>query len=117
MPGSIANSTVTDVFPPLLYAAFTEAPSWPVQENRYRNGELQAAPLTASSRKGYSATLRLTPDALATFRTFYYAHGRHTPFQFTPPDGVMRYVRFTSSWSQSAGMARTEVLISLIEVA
>ncbi len=117
MPGSIANAVVADVFPSSLYAAFSESRSWEVRENRYRNGELQSSVLTSTSRKGpWRFTARLAPAALATLRTFWEAHGGHTPFQFTPLDGVTRYVRFTSPWSQASGKARTEVTLELIEV-
>ncbi len=116
MPGSISNATVTDAFPSSLYAAFTETRTWPVKENRYRNGELQASAVTTTSRKAFAATLRLLPDALATLRTFYYAHGTHTPFQFTGLDGVLRNVKFTSPWQQSAVMTSIEVPISLLEI-
>lgn len=103
-----------------------------MNENEYKNGESQRGLLVATSRKSWKISRRLTSAALATLRAFWDARkGPTEPFYFYDvwetdpqfsydPTGIElvgRYVvRFDGTWNQSAGLRRTDVDISLIQI-
>lgn len=133
MPGSVENAVCTTVLPWSLCKAFGHAREYVIVDNRYRNGESQRGLLTQTSRKRWTTVRRLAPVLLEAFREFYEARkGPLEPFYFYDPwetnpkfsydptgeNPVGRYtVRFDCPWSQTVGMGRADVEISLVEVA
>ena len=133
MPGSFQNAVPAAVLPKSLSRAFGHAREYIVIENEYRNGESQRSRLVETSRKRWHTARRLTPTLLGAFRDFYdNRSGPLEPFYFYDPwdtspkfshdpTGVAtagRYtVRFEGSWEQSVGLRRTDLEISLIELA
>jgi len=133
MPGSVQNAVPAAVLPHSLSRAFGHAREYIVIENEYRNGESQRSRLVETSRKRWRTARRLTPTLLGAFRDFYdNRSGPLEPFYFYDPwdtsprfsydpTGVAtagRYtVRFEVAWEQSVGLRRTDLEISLIELA
>ena len=133
MPGSVQNAVPVAVLPHSLSRAFGHAREYIVIENEYRNGESQRSRLLETSRKRWRTARRLTPTLLGAFRDFYdNRSGPLEPFYFYDPwdtsprfsydpTGVAtagRYtVRFEVAWEQSVGLRRTDLEISLIELA
>ena len=133
MPGSVENAAPVTVLPQSLCRAYAHEREYLLVENEYRNGESQRSTQTATSRKRWRLTKRLTPAALQTLRDFYDARkGPAEPFYFydpyetspkfsSDPTGQAvagRYtVRFNSDWQQSCGPGRSDVQIELLEIA
>ncbi|MEN6532169.1 MAG: hypothetical protein ABFD89_00805 [Bryobacteraceae bacterium] len=133
MPGSVANAAPVTVLPEGLCAAFEHSREWAVIDNEYQNGESQRSYLSATSRKKWTLTKRLTATQLGTLRTFYEARGGpKEPFYFYDPYETSpkfsydatgatttgRYtVRFNGKWNQSSSLGRSEVSLELIELA
>ena len=133
MPGSVQNAVPVAVLPHSLSRAFGHVREYIVIENEYRNGESQRSRLVETSRKRWRTARRLTPTLLGAFRDFYdNRSGPLEPFYFYDPwdtsprfsydpTGVAtagRYtVRFEVAWEQSVGLRRTDLEISLIELA
>ena len=133
MPGSVPHAAPATVLPQSLSRAFVHSREYPVQVNEYRNGESQRGRLADTSRKHWRLGKRLTPAELQTLRDFYDARkGPQEPFYFydpwetlpkftSDPTGTAtqgRYaVRFEGAWQQSAGLARIDVEIELVELA
>jgi hypothetical protein len=133
MPGSVQNAAPATVLPQNLSRAFTHTREYPVFANDYRNGESQRAAQTATSRKKWTLSKRLTSAQLQMLRNFYDDRsGTLEPFYFYDPYETNpkfsydptgqavtgRYtVRFNTEWSQSVGPGRSDVQIELIELA
>ncbi len=133
MPGSVSNAAPSTVLPLSLSRAFVHSREYPVQVNEYRNGESQRGRLADTSRKRWRIGKRLTPAALQALRDFYDARkGPQEPFYFYDPWETVpkfscdptgtaiqgRYtVRFEGVWSQSSGPPRSDVEITLVELA
>ncbi|MBZ5603319.1 MAG: DUF2460 domain-containing protein [Acidobacteriia bacterium] len=106
---------------------------YPLIENEYKNGESQRSVLATNSRRRWRLAKRLTPSALQTLRDFFDArNGSTEPFYFYDPydtnprfsydpTGVVtvgRYtVRFEGDWNQLTALGRSEINITLVEVA
>ena len=133
MPGSVAAANPTTVLPYSLAAAFQHSREWAVDENVYRNGEVQRQAMVATSRKTWSQTKQLTTSELNALRTFYLAH-KTQEFWFydlwetvpalsqagcdaTGSASAGRYaVRFEGAWRETLLLGRHEVSIVLVEV-
>ncbi len=86
MPGSVELSTPTTVMPFSLSSVFVHSRSYVNLINKYRNGETQRALLTASSRKFWKLSKKLTESELSDLKDFYIArNGGHEPFYFYDP--------------------------------
>src|ERR1041384_4275201 len=133
MPGSVANAAPTTVLPRSLCSAYARAQEFPLLSNQYSDGAFQGTVQATVSRKRWIVSKRLPPDVLQELRAFYEARkGRTEPFYFYDPyetspkfspdsPGVAtagRYtVRFDSDWDQSTGTSRSDLAVSLIELA
>jgi len=133
MPGSVANAAPSTVLPWSLWRQFRHDRNYPVIGNEYKNGESQRGKQAETSRKVWHLIARLTPTNLATLRTFYWAApGPHRAFYYYDPfetsplfsyDGTGvattgRYtVRFDGPWQQVSVGPRSEVTITLVQVA
>jgi hypothetical protein len=133
MPGSISNAAPSTVMPWSLCKAFVRSMEFPVLDNEYKNGESQRSRLADTSRKTWKLSMRLTPTLLGQLRDFWDArNGPHQPFYFYDPfetspefsydpTGTSLYgrypVRFDGAWSQTVGLARIDVEISLVQLA
>jgi len=137
MPGNVQNAVPSGVFPQTLSLAFAEAREYPELQNGYHDQNVQRSQLATASRKTFRLTKRLTPTALATLKTFWDAHVGGIAFLFYNPfepasgqpigsnydaGGSSTQGRYTcvfrGSWTQQAGMARTQTgQIEFVEVA
>lgn len=137
MPGSVSNAAPVGVLPQSLCTAFAEVRQVPFLESTYHDGAVQRVAQAATSRKQFRLVARLTAEALEELRAFYDEHdGGMTPFYFYDPydvpagdkigsnydptgvSQVGRYtMRFEGGWSQTSGMARSEVNLTLVELA
>ncbi len=133
MPGSVQNAAPLAVLPASLSRAFVHQREYPVLDNEYLNGESQRSVQATNSRKRWRLAKRLTPAQLAALRDFYDARkGPTEPFYFYDPYETSpkfshdptgqavagRYtVRFASAWEQSTSLARTDLMLELIELA
>ena len=133
MPGSVQNAAPATVLPQSLCRAFVHERAYPLIENEYKNGESQRSVLATNSRKRWRLRKRLTPATLQALRNFYDARSGmfeafyfYDPYETIPkfsydPTGLAvagRYtVRFDCGWSQSADPCRTDVEITLAELA
>ena len=146
MPGSVQNAVPVGVLPASLCTAFTEVREFEALQNQYHDGTLETGQLAQTSRKTFKLSQRLSAvrpaplvlSPLELLKAFWDAHdGGLIPFvyynPFEPISGqpigsnydatgastVGRYtVVFRGAWSQSSGLARTDVPnIELIEVA
>ena len=133
MPASVQNAVPTTVMPNSLSRAFVHAREYGLLENEYRNGESQRGLLVATSRKRWQLGKRLTPVLLQQLRDFYDARkGPEEPFYFYDPYETVpkfsydptgtatqgRYtVRFDGVWEQSLSLRRTDIEITLVELA
>ena len=120
------------MLPQSLSRAFVHSREYPVQVNEYRNGEAQRGRLADTSRKHWRLGKRLASADLQALRDFYDARkASQEPFYFYDPWETVpkfsydptgtatqgRYtVRFEGVWQQSAGLARIDVEIELVEV-
>jgi hypothetical protein len=134
MPGSVQNAAVSLVMPWSLCKAFSHSREILVNENSYRDGSSQRGLLVQTSRKRFSMTRLLTPALLGELRDFfvddcnygieafyfYDVHEASPKFQYDPTgeSEVGRYVmRFDCPWSQTVGIARSEVPLEILELA
>lgn len=133
MPGSVANASPSTVMPVSLFTLYERDFTFPLRTNVYTEGEFQASVQATTSRKIWKVAKRLPPSVLNTLYAFYLARrGNTEPFYFydpyetspkftSDPTGVAttgRYtVRFDTDWVQGTGPARSEVSLSLIELA
>jgi phage-related protein len=133
MPGSVQNATPLTVLPESLSRAFVHEREYPVLDNEYRNGESQRKAQANNSRKRWHLAKRLARAQLETLRDFFDARkGPTEPFYFYDPYETSpkfshdptgqatagRYtVRFAGTWEQSASLARTDLMLELIELA
>jgi hypothetical protein len=133
MPGSVLNAAPATVLPQSLCKTFVHERAYPLIENEYKNGESQRSVLATNSRRRWRLAKRLAPTALHTLRDFFEArNGATEPFYFYDPydtnprfsydpTGVVtvgRYsVRFEGDWNQLTALGRSELNITLVEVA
>lgn len=121
MPGSVTLATASGTFPFSKFSAYQA--SWDYshayRENTYANGESQRDVMgVASPLRLIRLSLRLRHADAATLRTFYEARGEHTPFSFTPVGETSAItMKFASDWAQEHQFGRTEVSLTLIQVA
>lgn len=116
MPGNVPAAVPVDSFPALFYRAFSEQRAYVVQVNEYRNGESQQLNQTATSRRRWRLSARLTAADLATLRTFYDAHPKTVPFFFTPIGETVKSCRFDCAWRQASQPALADVSLELLEI-
>jgi hypothetical protein len=132
MPDSVAAASPTTVLPFSLSVSFSRAQYYEVDENRYRNAEVQVKQWSTTSRKSWQITKRLTPTEWQDLLDFYNARkGPKEEFYFydvneTSPKfsydetGVAatgRYiVRFLSGVNYALDISRTQMQFGLIEV-
>ena len=131
MPGSVRNAVSVGVLPFSLCKSLTETRQWPVRMVEYHGGETERMALTATSRRSWQMTKRLTPTALVTLREFLedypveafyiYVMKETSPLFTWDATGVAmagRYlVRVAGDWNQQSFLARTETTVELVEVA
>ncbi len=133
MPGSVENAAPSTVLPLSLCRAFVHERSYPLIENEYKNGESQRSVQAAASRKRWRMAKHLTAAQLGDLRDFYEARSGtfeafyfYDPYETSPrfshdPTGAettgRHTVRFDSNWSQSIDAGRTNVEITLVELA
>lgn len=131
MPGYVRGLTGTDVFPLTLSRAFSEQQTYAISGNEYHDGSSQRAARVDRPRHSWRLAKRLTPTQLATLQAFWLAHVGTAFYFYNPKEAspansydatgaatTGRYlVRFASDWSQSVGIALSDVPVELIEVA
>ena len=131
MPGSVANASPAAVMPAVGAKAFTESREVASRNVEYRGGTRERMRLVDTSRRRWTITRLLTATELAALRTFWDTV-RHGEFYFYHPKETVpagswdgsgtavagRYtVRFEGAWAQTTNMTRSEVGLSLVEVA
>jgi hypothetical protein len=136
MPGSVGYAAVGSparVLPYGLCRSFAHRREVAIQANVYRGGESQVGLLvTAQSFRCYwSQSRRLSPDDIATLRSFFATcSGPYLAFYFydtanekaavydaTGAATTGRYtVRFEGAWSESREIYRGVVPVSLVQV-
>ena len=131
MPGAIAEPNIVGVFPKSLSTKFTSSRRFEGRFNEYHDGTTERAAIVSSPRRTWTMSKRLTPAEASTLRAWFDAHAadafyfydlRETiPVNHWDPTGgstAGRYVvRFNSDWSESNGIARSDVgPIELIEL-
>lgn len=126
MPGSVANSVPSGVFPQTLSVAFSEDRSWAVLQSIMHDGTLLRGQLVSSSRKVFRQTKRLKSSDVSALKSLWDSNGPLTPFFFyNPIEGTPigsnfdslgnsttgRYtVRFgMAGWGQVSGLALAEI--------
>ena len=146
LTGSVANAVPSGVLPQSLCVAFTEVREFAALQNEYHDGTLERGQLAQTSRRTFKLSQKLSAvrpsplvlSPLELLQAFWEAqNGGLTPFFFYSPSDVTSgqpigsnydptgnntvgriTVVFRGNWSQSTGMARTDVpQIELIEVA
>lgn len=130
MPGNVQNAVPSGVMPYALCTAFAESREYLQLQAQYHDGATERSQLAQTSRKTFRPAQRLTAAFVAALKAFWDAHqGGVVPFLFynlaegaydaTGNSTQGRYtVVFRGNWSQSTGLARTDVpQIELIEVA
>jgi len=113
-----------------LCTAFSEAREYAQLQASYHDGTTERSQLSASSRRAFTLSKRLTATPAAALKTFWDGQqGGLVPFLFYntiegPYDATGnttqgRYtVVFRSNWSQTTGLLRTDIPnIELVEVA
>lgn len=131
MPGNVQNAAATLVLPAGLCSAYSQSREWACDSNQYRSAEWQVRSRTATSRRTWRQSRRLTAAALVTLRNFYDSvGGPWKPFYFydlqDQPGGTYdatgvattsRYtVRFEGEWGQTMSLARGEAGLVLVEI-
>lgn len=81
MPGSVANSSATVVFPWALARSFRRTREFPVREARYLDGHREVGLLAAESRKSWALEQELSPTEMGALRTFWTTN-RHKAMVF-----------------------------------
>ena len=120
-----------------LCLAFTEVRTLETLQSIFHDGTVQRGALTATSRKTFQLSQRLSAAALATLYSFWQAHAGGVPFAYYNPFEPLsghdpgsnydstgastqgRYiVRFANStWTQATDLCRTNVSgVQLTEV-
>jgi hypothetical protein len=133
MPASVLLAAPTTVMPNSLFKAFAQSREYLLVVNDYKNGESQRNLLVATSRRSWTQAKRLPMTQLISLRNFHDARRGpmepfyiYDPFETVPkfsydPTGVIltgRYtVRFDSPWTQATTMPRTDVPLTLIQLA
>jgi len=138
MPGSVQNAVPMGVMPASLCTAFVESREYTALVNQYHDGTVERSLLAQTSRRTFKLSKRLDATALAALKAFWDAQDGglaafvfYNPVDVTPgnaigsnydPEGNSTVGRvtvvFRGNWSQSTGLARTDVPnIELIEVA
>lgn len=134
MPGNVSSATASTVMPLSLSQLFEHSREFSARENEYPNGESQRRALTATSRKAWRLSKRLTPteyDALLAFfvarkgpvQPFYFYDGTETVTDWTwDATGASTTGRYTvvfrnQRWVATFSIPRHEVEIELVEVA
>lgn len=130
MPAGIVYLTPpTTVMPISLSRAFTETQTWPARVNEYHDGASQRSLLLPQVRRSWQLTKRLTGVAANTLRTFWQMTGTAAFYFYNPKEtsplfsydasgaatAGRRLVRFTTDWTQSAGLGRLDIPVGLIE--
>ena len=130
MPGNIQNAAPSGVMPYALCTAFSESCEQLQLQADYHDGTTERSQLAQTSRRTFKLAQRMTAASVAALKAFWDSHqGGVVPFLFyNLAEGAYdsagnstqgRYtVVFRGNWSQSTGLARTDVTqIELIEVA
>jgi hypothetical protein len=130
MPENISDAIANGVMPYALCTAFSESREYVQLQTQYHDGAIQRSQLAQTSRHTFSLAQRLTPAQVIALKAFWDTQqGGATPFAFYnliegsyDPAGNStqgRYtVRFQGSWSQTTGLARTDVpQLQLVEIA
>lgn len=146
LTASVANAVPSGVLPQALCSAFTEVREFAALQNEYHDGTLERGQLAQTSRRTFKLSQKLSAvrpsllvlSPLELLQAFWdQQDGGLTPFFFYNPFDVTSgqpigsnydptgnstvgriTVVFRGNWSQSTGMARTDVpQIEMIEVA
>lgn len=130
MPGNIQNAVPVGVMPYGLCTVFSESRELVQLQAQYHDGTTERLRLAQTSRRTFKLSQRLAAVGVALVKAFWDAHqGGLVPFLFynlaegaydaTGNSTQGRYtVVFRGNWSQTIGLARTDVSqIELIEVA
>lgn len=137
MPGNVPNAAPTTVLPAILCSAFARQVDRLVAVNEYKSGERQVRSRVTASRGRWTATIKRTSAQMSALLAFFDARkGKVQAFWFYDPFDVAtnqlpgsnwdasgtsttgRYaVRFDSSFSRVLMIPRSQVQITLVEVA
>ena len=131
MPGPVRSMTPMVVFPETLSRAFQEVQTYTARVCEYHDGSAQQGAMVSAPRHAWRLTKRLPPADLVALRDFVRLHIADTFFFYNPKECVPPYVgdptgvatagryavRVNSDWSQSCGIALTDAVVELIEVA
>ena len=130
MPGNLQQAAPSGVMPYALCTAFSESREYAQLQAQYHDGSVERSQLAATSRRTFTVSQRLTSAMAASLKTFWDGQeGGVVPFFFynlvegayDPSSNSTqgRYtVVFRNNWSQTTGLARTDVQqLQLIEVA
>lgn len=123
MPNAIQNDTFHGVLPFTLNTAFSFSREWAALISEYKDGSSQRREQVATSRKSYSFSKRLTAAQMDTLRTFYFAHLGQCfkvylkQADLTAGNDSYKLMRFEGGWSEEITLGRSNVSITLIEVA
>lgn len=130
MPGSVANAAPSTVLPYSLCSSFMRSHTYAVEENEYRGGESQRRAMTATSRKRWVLSMRLTPAQADDFYQFLIDLNWIEPFWFYDlqesgntydATGVQTLGRYTvcsvAPWKQQRDLARIGAGLQLEELA
>jgi hypothetical protein len=130
MPGNLQQAAPDGVMPYALCTAFSESREYVQLQTQYHDGAIQRSQLAQTSRRTFALSQRLTGAMAIALKAFWDAQqGGASPFVFYnliegayDPTGNStqgRYtVRFQGSWSQTTGLARTDVpQLLLVEIA
>lgn len=131
MPNNIAGAVPSGVLPAMLYAGFSAELRFEAYINAYQDGSSDRLALALNPRRFFRCTGKFNAAQYTTFWTFFKAHlvqpfwfyyGPEAvpPFSSDPsgnaPSG--RYaVVFDGGWSESIGIARSQVNFGMREVA
>lgn len=135
MPGNVAVSSPSGVFPQTLSTSFTEDRSYLELQSMYHDGTIQRSQLATTSRRSFRLSKRLSFTEYATLKALWDSNGNTIPmFFYCPFDAVgaigsnydatgasvvgrVTVVFRMSVWVGTSALARVEVLdIQLIEV-
>lgn len=136
MPGNVVNALPSGVMPASLCTAFEESREYAGLQNQHHDGTTEQSLLAQTSRRTFKLSKRLSASLLTALKSFWDGqNGGLTPFLFYNPFDVTpgqqigsNYdpagnstvgrvtVVFRGNWSQSTGLARTDVpQIELVE--
>jgi hypothetical protein len=129
MPGNIRGAVSIGTLPFSLSTQFSELHAVLMNINEYHDGNSHRVSLAVGARRSWKLAKRLDAFHLgllsdfwdaARSRAFYFYNPTETlpPFSRNPTGTAGRYlVRFASDWEQTNGIARTDTVIELLEVA